>query len=273
MVRAYLLGTATVTVPRDSATVALVRDGEFGPDVYLIRRHTGMEFASGMYVFVGGSVDPMDADIDSAWMGPPPRAWAEKFRCSEELARMLVCAAVRETFEESGVLLASSADGALISDTTGDDWESERLSLVEGTLSFAALIERRSLVLRADLLRAWSHWITPEWSRRRFDTRFFVATVPPGQTPRDVGGEADQVGWHSCSRALTSYHSGALPMMIPTASLVRDLAAHPDAAAILSASRQIEPIMLRPILNDERIELVWDAYRGVLPAEELIRPL
>ncbi|MGH3360506.1 MAG: NUDIX hydrolase, partial [Nocardioidaceae bacterium] len=92
--------------PVDAATVVLLRDGADGLEAYFLRRQPTMAFAAGMYVFPGGRVDPRDADADVRWVGPPPSAWAARFGCDESLARALVCAAVRETYEESDVLLA-----------------------------------------------------------------------------------------------------------------------------------------------------------------------
>ncbi len=154
-----------------------------------------MAFAAGMHVFPGGSVDPRDGETDTAWAGPPARRWAGWLGCDEPLARALVCAAVRETFEESGVLLAGPDAGSVVADTTGDDLERDRLALLDRSASMAEVLATRDLVLRSDLLRPWAHWITPEFEPKRFDTRFFVAAVPTGQRPRDVSGEADDTVW------------------------------------------------------------------------------
>ncbi|HEX5402792.1 MAG TPA: NUDIX hydrolase, partial [Pseudonocardiaceae bacterium] len=99
-------GDQPPAVPRHAATVILARDGAAGIEVFLLRRVMGMAFAGGMTVFPGGGVDQRDADASVAWTGPPADWWAERFGCEPGLARALVCAAVRETFEESGVLLA-----------------------------------------------------------------------------------------------------------------------------------------------------------------------
>ena len=195
LVEQFLRGETDVVEPRDAATVVLLRDGATGPEVYLLRRRSTMAFAAGMHVFPGGAVDPRDRDGGARWVGPSPAAWAEAFTCEPGLAGALVCAAVRETFEESGVLLAAHEDGTPVTDTTGEDWERDRLALIDGELALSDFLARRSLVVRADLLRPWAHWITPEWQTRRFDTRFFLAALPAGQRTRDVGGEADRVTW------------------------------------------------------------------------------
>src|SRR5262249_59687085 len=97
---------------RDAATVLLVRDGPAGLEVYLLRRVRGMPFAGGMTAYPGGSVDPRDSEVAVDWVGPAPAEWAAAFGTDAALARELLCAAVRETFEEAGVLLAGPAGGA-----------------------------------------------------------------------------------------------------------------------------------------------------------------
>ena len=203
-------GRGDVAAARDAATVVLLRDRidrVAGLEVYLLRRAPSMAFAAGMHVFPGGSVDSRDAGhptgaSEFSWAGPAPDRWAAWLGCDEPLARALVCAAVRETFEESGILLAGPSPDAVVGDTTDAGWEADRLALIDRTLSFAEMLARRDLVLRTDLLRVWGHWITPEFEPRRFDTRFFVAAVPDGQRTRDVGGEADQVVWMPVTEAV-----------------------------------------------------------------------
>ena len=272
-IRAYLAGSVTVTTPRDAATVVLLRDSAAGPEVYLLRRPATMAFGAGMHVFPGGSVDKGDAEGNFGWEGPAPRRWAETFSCSEPLARAMVCAAVRETFEESGVLLAAAPDGELVRGTTGDEWENDRVDLISGALSFGDFLSRRSLVLRADLLRAWSHWITPEWSPRRFDTRFFVAALPAGQQTRNLGGEADKVAWMPVAQAFADYREGTLEMMVATGSTLRDLAAHDDVLSILRAERVVTPILIRPVADGAEVQLVYDTSERSVPTSELVRPV
>jgi 8-oxo-dGTP pyrophosphatase MutT (NUDIX family) len=273
LVEEYLRGATDVVEPRDAASVVLLRDGAGGLEVYLLRRRPTMAFAAGMHVFPGGAVDPRDGDGGVRWVGPPPAVWAEAFSCETGLAAALVCAAVRETFEESGVLLAAHEDGTLVTDTTGEDWERERVALIDGTLSLSDLLARRSLRLRADLLRAWAHWISPEWSPHRFDTRFFLAALPAGQRTRDVGGEADRVVWLPVRTAFESYRSGSLAMMNATASTLRDLSAQPDVASAMGAPRRIRPILSRPVMTGGELEYVYDGDDGPAPLSELVEPL
>jgi 8-oxo-dGTP pyrophosphatase MutT (NUDIX family) len=254
--RAFLADPGEVAEPRHAATVVLLRDGASGPEVYLLRRAGTMAFAAGMHVFPGGSVDPRDASVHTAWSGPAPRTWGERLGCDESLARALVCAAVRETFEESGVLLAGGSADVVVADTTSADWERDRLALLDRSLSLAELLAARQLVLRSDLLRAWAHWITPEFEPRRFDTRFFVAALPPGQRARDVSGEADHAAWLPVRVAVAEHDAGRMAMLPPTIEALRDLAGHSEVAGVLATPRQVRPVLPRLVDEAGRLQLV-----------------
>jgi 8-oxo-dGTP pyrophosphatase MutT (NUDIX family) len=238
--------------PRHAATVVMLRDGGAGPEVYLLRRTASMAFAAGAFVFPGGSVDPRDEDLgDDAWVGRSPAEWAKDLSCDERLARALVCAAVRETFEESGVLLAGPDANTVVEDTSGDDWETDRLALINRSLSLVEFLQRRGLVLRADLLRAWTHWLTPEVESRRFDTRFFIAALPAGQRTRDVGGEADRVAWMRPENAIAGSEAGEMMLMPPTLASLRDLTAYSsvDEALVAAAERNVTRILPKLIFD------------------------
>ncbi|WP_440100320.1 NUDIX hydrolase [Streptosporangium sp. H16] len=256
--RDILAGRVAPVPARDAATVVVLREEAGGLEVYLLRRKASMAFAAGAYVFPGGSVDPRDTDHEIDWAGPPPAAWGEIFRADERTARGLVCAAVRETFEESGVLLAGPSAETVVSDTTGDDWEADRLALIGKTLSFADFLGRRGLVLRSDLLRPWAHWITPEVETRRFDTRFFVAALPAGQLTRDVGGEADQVVWIRSVDALDQGGTGRIFLMPPTYRTLTELSAYEKVAEVLAADREIVTFMPKIAEVDGEMRIVLD---------------
>ncbi len=175
-------GGLSPSVPRDAATVILLRQAP-ELEAFLLRRTRALEFAPGACVFPGGSVDERDADPaigETAWAGPSPADLGDQLGIAADRARALVCAAVRETFEESGVLLAGSSPTDLVRD--GGVLAGDRRRLLDGSVSLGGLLSRRGLVLRADLLTPWARWITPEVSPRRFDTWFFAAALPPGQT-------------------------------------------------------------------------------------------
>jgi 8-oxo-dGTP pyrophosphatase MutT (NUDIX family) len=255
--RAMKRGEIAVPPTRDAATVALLRDTPDGHEVYLLRRVRAMAFAGGMHVFPGGSVDPADAHAAVAWSGPPPSAFAAAFGCDEPLARALVCAAVRETFEESGVLLAGPSEHEVLADVSTDEWEAERASLEAREQSLSDLLTRRGLVLRADLLRPMAHWITPEVEAKRFDTRFFVARVPEGQVCREAGTEADRRLWLRPQEALDQQ----LGMLPPTAVALMDLASHADVESALGAARTIRPVLPKLVVADD------DSVAFLLPGD------
>jgi 8-oxo-dGTP pyrophosphatase MutT (NUDIX family) len=252
-IRAFLAGGVPPAPPRDAATVALVRDGADGLEAYLLRRVRAMAFAGGAHVFPGGSVDPADraAATDVAWAGPAPSWWATAFGTDEVTALALVCAAVRETFEEAGVLLAGPSADELVADVDDDGWEAERRALEAGEVSLSQVLSRRGLVLRADLLTPMAHWITPEPEPKRFDTRFFLAALPSGQSCRDVGGEADARLWVPVRRALDD----GLTLMPPTRAMLTDLARFGDVASALAARRSISPVMPSLVLDGDRIRI------------------
>ena len=251
-----LAGRRLPATPRDAATVMLLRpahEAGTGIEVYMLRRKSSMAFAPGAFVFPGGSVDARDADEQVAWAGPEPAEWGRIFEVGPELACALVCAAVRETFEESGVLLAGPSAGSVVADTTGADWEEDRHALLDRSLSLAEMLARRGLVLRSDLLRPWSQWITPVVEERRFDARFFAAALPHQQRTRDVGGEAAEVTWVRPGDAIAAGRRKEIVLWPPTAVTLAELAACADVAAAL------KPRTVRPLLPEASVAegAVW----------------
>lgn len=264
-VQAALAGDYTPPPIRDAATVVLLRDRAQGPQAYLLRRHLGMAFAAGMTVFPGGGVDARDSALaDAHWCGPSAEWFAERLRCDVPLARALVCAAARETFEESGVLLAGPDAESVVADTSGDDWEADRVALIARDLAFHELLERRRLILRADLLRPWAHWITPEFETKRFDTRFFVAALPAGQRTRDVGGEADQVQWARPADALEAVDRGETAMLPPTATTLHELSEYTAVSDVIAAAdgRVITTFLPKAVMVDGEVRLLLNGDPG-----------
>ena len=242
-------------VARDAATVILLREGP-GVEVFLLRRAGALEFAPGACVFPGGSVDEADTDPDvgeGGWIGPSPADLSDLLGVSADRARALVCAAVRETFEESGVLLAGYSAAELVRD--GAVLEQDRGSLLTGTASLGDLLRLRGLLLRADLLTPWARWITPVISPRRFDTWFFAATLPPGQTASLAAGESDSGSWWEPSAALEAARSGEITLLPPTAVTLAELASYRDVAAVMAARRPIAPLMPSVALEDDQVWL------------------
>ncbi|MGW0465378.1 NUDIX hydrolase [Streptomyces sp. NPDC003027] len=263
-VRALAAGELVPAAPRRAATVLLLRDGAEGqgPSVHMLRRRTSMAFAGGAYAYPGGGVDPRD-EHPVRWAGPSRETWAERLGLPDPAqAQAVVCAAVRETYEEAGVLLAGPTADSVVGDTTGDDWEKDRAALVARELSFSDFLDRRGLVLRSDLLGAWARWITPEFERRRYDTWFFVAVLPAGQRTRNASTEADRTVWIRPADAAAGYDRGELTMMPPTISTLRGLERFGTAAEALAASegRDLAPVLAQARLEGDELILSWPGH-------------
>jgi 8-oxo-dGTP pyrophosphatase MutT (NUDIX family) len=249
--RQYAAGELTPAEPRNAATVVLLRPSESGPSVYLMRRQTSMAFAGGMCVFPGGGVDPRDFDASVAWEGPSPAEWAARLGTDEATAIALVCAAVRETFEESGVLLAGASHDTVVEDTTGDAWEADRVALEARELAFTEFLARRGLVLRSDLLGVWSGWLTPVFEPRRYRTWFFVASLPEGQRTRDVSSESSSVAWLPAMGAVEAVESSGIFMLPPTYLTCLEIGQFgtPDEVLAAAAGREVD--MFTPQVEGE----------------------
>ncbi len=229
--------------PRPAATVMLVRDTPAGIKVFLMRRHSAMEFVAGVMVFPGGGVDDRDRNAGlgplGAWFGPEPSWWAERLGVDTELAEALVCAAARETFEESGVLFAGPANDP---DGIVDDasvYSEERAALANHSLSFADFLRTEKLVLRADLLRPWANWVTPKEERtRRYDTYFFVGAIPGGQRADGDNTETDRADWATPQSALDDFADGQTFLLPPTWTQLDSLNGR-TVADVLAVERQI----------------------------------
>ncbi len=249
--RRFADGSETPAEPRNAATVVLMRGGVASPEVYLLQRQTSMEFAAGMCVFPGGGVDPRDFDHAVAWAGPTPATWADRLGVDEEQARALVCAAVRETFEESGVLLAGESATSVVADTTGEDWEADRVALEARELAMTEFLDRRGLVLRSDLLGAWAGWLTPIFEPRRYRTWFFAAELPTGQRTRDVSTESSRVVWEPAGDAVAAVDDGRMFMLPPTYLTCLEVSRYASPGAVLAACADRDVEMFMPEVVDD----------------------
>jgi 8-oxo-dGTP pyrophosphatase MutT (NUDIX family) len=258
-------GRLAPAAPRDAATVVVLRTAAAGTgvEVLMLRRPAAMKFAPGAYVFPGGSVDPADYGAEAGWHGPSPAEFGARLGATAEVARALVCAAVRETYEEAGVLLAGAPGGASASPCAvpdGPSWDADRAALASGTLPLAELLGRRGLVLRADQLVPWARWITPEGEPRRFDARFFAAALPDGQQAVGHEAEAEHVAWLDPASAIDAARAGEISLLPPTAATLNHLASAVAAGAgldgILATRRAIEPVCPRLVLEDGQAWLV-----------------
>lgn len=261
--------TRQIQEPRRAATVMLLRQRDTtarshreGFDVFVMRRVAAMEFAPGSVVFPGGAVDDADAlepplGIDPAlpwagpsaalpWAGPSPAQWAQRLGCDAALAAMWVVAAVREVFEECGVLLAGrDASGPLYDvDLAEHRWGSARLALLARTRTLADILTHEGLVLRSDALAPVARWVTPEFESRRYDTVFFLARMPAGQEAHHVSTEADRAMWVDPAHVLADHAAGHVTLLPPTVIWLEALAAltHPADLDALVERADLRPI-------------------------------
>lgn len=221
---------------RPAATVVLLRDTADGLEAWLLTRVTGMVFAAGMSVFPGGRVDDTDAELPMA--GGDFATIAARFGCTETAARAYVGAAVRETFEETGVLLTVPAvDPAL-------DLAAARTDVEAGQVSFGELLRTHGLAVDAEALHPWSRWITPPGERRRYDTHFFVGALPEGAQAQDVTTESSSAGWVPVHEALEQARRGERMLLPPTVMTLVSLAGFASVADAVAtaAGRSLDPI-------------------------------
>ncbi|MET4430570.1 MULTISPECIES: NUDIX hydrolase [unclassified Mycolicibacterium] len=247
-------------VPRPASTVMLIRDQGKGLasqiEVFLMRRHSEMDFVAGVMVFPGGGVDDRDRNADIAWYGPEPSWWAERLGVDTDLAEALVCAAARETFEESGVLFAGPADDADLLVDDASVYSAERAALANHSLSFADFLRTEKLVLRADLLRPWANWVTPKEERtRRYDTYFFVGAMPEGQRADGENTETDRAFWSTPQAGLDEFAEGRSFLLPPTWTQLDSLNGR-TVAEVLAVERKI--VAVEPHLTANKDTGNWE---------------
>jgi 8-oxo-dGTP pyrophosphatase MutT (NUDIX family) len=224
-----------VIAPRDAATVMLLRDA---PDleVFMLRRNFDSVWIAGATVFPGGAVDPEDRD--RAW---PARCvgWDDA-RASRAVQRAegglgFFVAAVRETFEEAGVLLARDAGGSPVNASVAH-LSAARAGLNAGTADFATFVVEHELVLATDELHVFSHWVTPPGGPRRYDTWFFVAAAPEGEYTHD-DTELIASEWVRPAAAVAAADLGEIDLILPTRRNLEALARFATTADVLDAAR------------------------------------
>lgn len=238
---------------RPASTVMLVRDVPRGIEVFTLRRVREMAFAGGMTAFPGGGVDPSDADPDVPWIGPEPAWWARRWAIDEDEARSRVVAAVRELFEETGILLAGS-DGEVVGDP--ERLEDQRQAITTHAASLAAVLRASGHRLRADLLRPWARWITPEGAARRYDTYFFVAALPDGLSARAMTTEALHGSWARPAELMAAADAGTIGMLPPTRAMITDLDRAADVATVLAAPRSVTPVTPVIVSRDGEVKVL-----------------
>ncbi|HTO09608.1 MAG TPA: NUDIX hydrolase [Myxococcota bacterium] len=260
--------------PVPAATVMLLRDTSAGPEVLLLERHSRSEFLPDAYVFPGGRVDEEDHALAERVAGvTPAQAAAALPTVSPELALGFFVAAIRETFEEAGVLLARRRGAAeLLDRPSAAALARHRLAVQAGDASFRALVQAEDLVLAADLLAVHAHWITPEDSPRRFDTIFFAAETPPGQEALHDGVELTDHVWLRPAQGLSEFRAGKRHMILPTWANLETLLGHARAHDALAASRLRSLVPILPVVRERegKRRVVIPADAGYPTLEELI---
>ena len=244
------LGDHAVVVPRPASTVVLVRDLGDGIEVLLSHRPSTMAFAPDVHVFPGGAVDPGDADARVAArsrLDPPGAAERLGGGCLPDEALGFHVAAVRELFEEAGVLLAEMPAGIGTAELAA-----ARSALIRGDASFADICQRLDLRLRTDVLVPLSRWVTPPVMARRFDARFFAAPLPDGAEPSLEGDELLAHRWLRPAWALAELADGSLRLWVPTAANLQRLAQASSFAEIAErlASGEADPPEVETVAPD-----------------------
>lgn len=260
---------------RDAATVLILRDGLEGLEVFMLRRNLNSDFVGGAYVFPGGAVDPHDrhADLDPVCQGRSDADASARLGIDSGGLAFWV-AAIRESFEEAGVLLAYDADGLvdLDADETIEKWQRHRQQVDAAQLTMVDLCRLEGLCLAVDGMHYFGHWITPEGAPRRYDTRFFVAAAPPNQTPLHDDHEVIANEWIRPADGIARAEAGELTMMPPTLSSLKAIARFDTAAEALAAATEITDvptILPRVIAYDGGVRIVlpgdpdYDAPQGV----------
>lgn len=247
---------------RDSATVILVRDGAGGPEVFMLERHLKSDFAGGAYVFPGGTIDARDLDPEAASFldGPSLVEATTHIDAPEGTALGFYLCAIRETFEEAGVLLAHRSGEPVRFD---DDEEEKRFAVYRDEFnarggSLAELATKEELRFAGDLLYYYARWITPEFAPKRYDARFFVATMPEGQVPLHDDVETTASTWIRPSDALSQAREGLFSIIFPTRKTLESLADFATANDVIASTRgkHIPAVLPTVVLSDGQAKVV-----------------
>ena len=258
-------------VPKPSATIVLVREVGDGPSVLLVRRRAGDAFGDS-YAFPGGVVDHDESNAHVVCDG----------RTTEDANRVLgvddgldyYSAAIRELFEETGILLARDATGNWAASEPADS--AERLAVDKGELAWPEFLQRRGLCMAGDALHYFAFWETPRIQPKRWQTRFFIAVLPPGQEARHDGREVTDARWLCPLDGVQLGESGELKMPFPTLRTLGELTSLGSAAdaARWAASRRAQGIVkIRPAMTvvDGRPRILVPGDPGYEEADALWR--
>jgi 8-oxo-dGTP pyrophosphatase MutT (NUDIX family) len=225
--------------PVPSATIMMLRDGPDGLEVFMVVRHHQIDFASGALVFPGGKADPQDFDpaltphLDGA--------------AADDAMRAIQVSAIREAFEECGILLArEEGHSGLIGADRLVALESYRTSLHSGAASLKAFVEHERLRLACDQLVHFAHWVTPEMMPKRFDTHFFLAAAPGDHLAVHDGHESVDSVWIRPAEALAQARSGVRTIIFPTLRNIEKLGSYATVEQAMAGARASKVVCVLP---------------------------
>jgi 8-oxo-dGTP pyrophosphatase MutT (NUDIX family) len=226
--------------PRPAAAIVLMREGQEGQlEVFMVRRHVQSEFVPDVFVFPGGSVKPDDHEIELE-----PDRCAPVGEGPTTLGSGLRAAAIRECFEEAGVLLARHDNGPLTAESVARI-ANHRQALQNKAITLRAIAEQEQLTLATDMLIHWAHWITPETFPKRFDTHFFLAEMPENQEAAHDQVETTASAWVNPKEALTQFEQGGFPLVFAQIHQLRALA---DVGSPEDARARFDGVVPRTIM-------------------------
>src|SRR5262245_39119659 len=242
--------------PRPAATVVVLRDSGAGPEVFMVRSHEGTAFMGGAHVFPGGRVDAGDHQGGDEWCDGIGHAEAQLRQMPRADAVAYHVAAARELFEEAGVLLARDAAGGFVSlaGVEHERFKQARSAVHGGAMSLRGLVERARLRLALDALVLFAHWVTPPIDTRQFDTRFFMARVPPWQTPAHDDTETTHSAWVRPSDAIAQSLDGEIVLPPPTYTTLRELERFASVEDALAWARQRTIVRRMPHLLEQEAQ-------------------
>ncbi len=255
-----------IATPRPAATIMLIREINQALEVFMVVRHHQIDFASGALVFPGGKVDDQDYDrellnyctiIDQAEQAP------------------LMIAAIREAFEESGVLLARCTDSnELVGGNLIQSLQPLRQQLVKGDITFIEILKENQLILACDQLLPFAHWITPEPMPKRFDTHFYLALAPKDQFAAHDGQESVDSVWIQPQQAITEASEDKWKIIFPTRMNLEKLATF-ESVSIASQKLPSMPVTVLPKIEarDDTVVLKIPAEAGYSITEASIKEL
>lgn len=229
-------------LPTSAATILLLRDGDAGLEVFMVRRHHEVEFAAGALVFPGGKAAPGD-------FGPGISDFADGVSGWSDGLRAVATAAIREAFEEAGVLIARDQDtGLLVSEARLAALDHYRERIEKGDTSLLAMLRHERLRLACDQLVHFAHWVTPKHMPRRYDTHFFLVRAPVGHAGQHCGRESVESLWVRPQDAIAKRKEWRI--MFPTRLNLMKLAESATVDDALSRARQESPVIVEPWVEE-----------------------